>query len=187
MNPTYKILFVCTGNICRSPTAEGIMQSLIKGAGLEEKIYVDSAGTHAWHQGEKPDHRAIHCAKSFGIDLTYINSRPITPEDFQTFDEILVMDDKNIQALQNKFGILTSPLAGEVTELSGLPLSEVMRGTTYQEKTPRIAKVRKLLDYAPSWGHNVPDPYYNDGFDHVFQMLEDACQNLLEETKNNIV
>lgn len=156
MSDPYKILFVCTGNICRSPTAEGIMTSLIKNEGLEDKIWVDSAGTHGWHQGEPPDTRSIHCAKGFGIDLTFICSRPMTPNDFKDFDLILVMDEANCQEIKHTF-----------------------KGQDY-------SKVKKLLSYAPGWGTDVPDPYYNNGFDRVFMMIEDACHNLLDELKQKL-
>ncbi|MDR1026329.1 MAG: low molecular weight phosphotyrosine protein phosphatase [Lactobacillus sp.] len=160
----YKILFVCTGNICRSPTAEGIMQSLIKNEGLEDKIKIDSAGTHGWHNGEGADLRAVHCAKGFGIDLTYICSRPLVLDDFDSFDLILIMDEANKRDIGN---IIT-------------------RSSNHDDILARLDKVHKILEYAPDWGEDVPDPYYNDRFDEVFMMLQDACQNVLEEVKKHI-
>lgn len=149
----YKILFVCLGNICRSPTAEGIMRKLIKDAGLENEISVDSAGISSYHQGDRPDSRSIECAERHGIDIRDLRSRPVRADDFAEFDLILGMDDGNIEDL-----LLKRPEGDE-----------------------RYAKasIKKLLEYAPQYGENVPDPYYHNGFDRVFEMMEVACQNLL--------
>lgn len=155
----YKVLFVCLGNICRSPTAEGIMKHLIKEKGLEDKIYIDSAGISAWHKGESPDSRSVACAYKFGIDISSQQSRPLVSEDFTNFDLILGMDDKNMSELTS--------------------ISKVVKTT---------AKVDRILKYAPGYGENVPDPYYNNGFDRVFEMVSIACENLLDEIirENNI-
>lgn len=155
----YKILFVCLGNICRSPTAEGIMKSLVKEKDLEDKIYIDSAGISSWHKGESPDFRSVSCAKSFGIDISCQKSRPLTDKDFTEFDLILGMDEQNFAELKLR-----------------------------SNNVKTTAKIDKLLSYAPSYGSNVPDPYYNNGFDRVFEMIAVACDNLLEElTKNKII
>lgn len=156
----YKLLFVCAGNICRSPTAEGIMKKLVKAAGFEDSIYVDSAGTSSYHSSDIPDSRSIECADRHGLDLRSQRSRPVRAEDFAFFDLILAMDDQNIWNLEQK-------------RPHGDP--------RYQK-----AEVKKILEYAPQYGSNVPDPYYLDGFDHVYEMLEVACQNLLAQIKPQI-
>ena len=96
----YKILFVCAGNICRSPTAEGIMRKLIKEQGLEKEIAVDSAGTSSYHQGDAPDSRAISCALIHGVDIRDIRSRALRADDFADFDLILAMDNMNLADMQ---------------------------------------------------------------------------------------
>ncbi len=151
----YKILFVCQGNICRSPTAEGIMRKLVKDAGLDTEISVDSAGISAYHQGDMPDLRSVECAERHGLNLRNLRSRPVRAEDFAEFDLILGMDDTNIEDLAWR----------------------------RPEGDQRYSKalVKKLLEYAPEYGENVPDPYYHNGFDRVFEMMEAACKNLLKE------
>lgn len=157
----YKILFVCTGNICRSPTAEGFMCRLVEDAGLTDKIYVDSAGTSSYHDGDMPDARSIECAALHGLDLCSLRSSPVRAEDFAEFDLILAMDSQNIWNLDQK-----RP-----------------RGDWHYEK----AEVKKLLEYAPEYGENVPDPYYGEhGFENVYNMIAQACRNLLEEFKEKI-
>ena len=151
----YKLLFVCTGNICRSPTAEGIMRRLIQEQGLEDKIMVDSAGTSAYHSGDAPDSRAISCAFAHGLDITMLRSRPLRADDFAEFDLILAMDDNNVWNLEQK--------------------------RPYGDARYQKAVVKKILEYAPEYGENVPDPYYHNGFDRVFEMIETACGRLLAE------
>lgn len=150
----YKVLFVCTGNICRSPTAEGIMRDLVKKHGVEDKIYVDSAGISGWYEGEKPDNRSIACAKSFGVDISQLRSRPLLDSDFTEFDLILGMDNRNMTALE-----------------------------TIGSKTEVTAKIDRLLSYASKYGDSVPDPYYADNFDYVFEMITVACENLINYIK----
>ena len=154
----FKILFVCTGNICRSPTADGYMRKLVKAAGLQDRILIDSAGTSSYHHGEEPDVRAAECALRHGVDLRNLRSRPVRAEDFAEFDLILAMDSQNIWNLDMK-------------RPSGDPRYE-------------YAEVKKLLEYAPEYGENIPDPYYgNDGFENVYRMISAACDNLLNELK----
>lgn len=155
----YKILFVCMGNICRSPTAEGVMQKLINDADLAEEIQVDSAGTASYHHGDRPDWRSIECADNHQVDLRGLRSRPVRAEDFSEFDLILAMDENNFADLHYR-----RPL-----------------GDARYEK----AAIKKLLDFAPEYGENVPDPYYENGFERVFTMIETACKNLLTEYSNS--
>ena len=149
-----KILFVCAGNICRSPTAEGIMRRLIKEQGLERQIIVDSAGTSAYHNGDAPDPRAVACALEHRLDIRDLRSRPVRADDFAEFDLILAMDGMNIVELEYRRPIGNS---------------------RYNH-----AQIELILNYAPEYGQEVPDPYYHNGFDNVFQMLETACRNLLQ-------
>ncbi len=158
MNATNKVrvLFVCMGNICRSPTAQGIFRNLVQEAGLEEFIEVDSAGTHAYHVGNPPDQRAQETAQRRGLELSDLRARQVSQEDFERFDYILAMDEDNHYSLS-----LVCPLE-------------------YQEK------LGLLMEYAPHWGEReVPDPYYggDQGFEQVFDMVEAACQGLLEEIR----
>ena len=150
-----KILFVCLGNICRSPTAQGIMQSLIEGKGLQDKFELDSAGLYGGHAGELPDHRMrVHASKR-GYRLTH-RSRPVRPSDFDTYDLIIAMDDSNFHKLR------------------------AMAPTLYGEE-----KVVRMIDYVKGYPqfHSVPDPYYegSEGFEIVLDLLEDGCNNLLNE------
>ncbi len=150
---TVKLLFVCLGNICRSPSAEGIMNHLIQQAGLEGQIICDSAGTSGYHINEPPDPRMTAAAYRQGIALTG-HSRKVEPADFEQFDLILAMDDENYRTL----------LARERT---GSDRSKVRLMCDFCRRSPET---------------EVPDPYYGgtDGFDHVIDLLLDACSGLLE-------
>ncbi len=146
------VLFVCMGNICRSPTAQGVFESLVRQQGLDEFIRVDSAGTHAYHLGEQPDRRSQATALDRGVDLSAQRARRVVPEDFERFDYILVMDRNNLQGLQ------------------GIGKAE-----------PR-GQVRLFMEFASRWSETeVPDPYYGgpNGFDRVLDMIEDASAGLL--------
>lgn len=147
-----KILFVCLGNICRSPMAEGVMLRLIQEAGLEEEFEIDSAGTAAYHEGELADSRMRSHAARRGYQLTH-RSRPVTTEDFYHFDLIIGMDDQNISNLHHK-----------------APSVETSR------------KIHRMTDYCVNMeADHVPDPYYggSSGFEFVIDLLEDACKGLL--------
>lgn len=155
---TYKLLFVCLGNICRSPSAENIMNHLIKEAGLEHEITCDSAGTSGYHVGASPDRRMNAAAIKRGIELRG-KSRKLTPPDLQRFDLILAMDRENYQ------DILYLDREGK-----------------YEDK------VRLMCDFATSKNdREVPDPYYGgqDGFDYVIDLLLDACGGLLDYIINS--
>jgi len=147
-----KLLFVCLGNICRSPAAENIMNAQIKTAGWGEKITCDSAGTSSYHVGDRPDRRMTESLKKRGYPVQG-RSRQFFPEDFQEFDLILAMDRDNYRQ------ILAQDPQGQ-----------------YQDK------VKMICDYAENFpDQEVPDPYYGGqaGFEHVIDLLEDACGNLL--------
>jgi len=146
-----KILFVCLGNICRSPAAEGIFSKKAYEAGLT--VTVDSAGTSAWHAGEKADRRMRQTAKNRGYELTSI-SRPVISSDFDDFDYLIAMDDHNYEDLRQK--------AGNVEQMD---------------------KVLRMRDFFSDKHYDhVPDPYYggDQGFEMVIDLLEDASDNLIK-------
>ena len=146
-------LFVCTGNICRSPTAEGIFRKQVAEAGLAERIVIDSAGTHGYHVGEPPDPRTQAAAARRGYDLSMLRARQFEREDFSRFDLVLAMDEDNHEFLAR----LCQPAHDH--------------------------KLRMMMDYAGRFRERaVPDPYYGGprGFERVIDMLEDAAQGLLQ-------
>ncbi len=152
-----KVLFVCLGNICRSPLAEGVFKHLVSYEGLEDKIFVDSAGTSGWHIGEPPDPRSIEVAMENGIDLNSYGRKAISL-DFEEFDYIIAMDGNNYSDLKNRSG------------------SSV-------EGAAKLYLMRDFDDIGK--GQDVPDPYYggDDGFSYVFELLDRSCRNLLEEIR----
>lgn len=155
---TYKLLFVCLGNICRSPSAENIMNHLIEEAGLTTKITCDSAGTSGYHIGAAPDRRMNHAAMTRGLELQG-KSRKLKPADLQNFDLILAMDRENYQ---------------DIVYLD--------REGKYE------SKVRLMCEFATTkTDKEVPDPYYGgqDGFDYVIDLLFDACAGLLDYVVNS--
>ncbi len=150
----YKILFVCLGNICRSPAAQGIMEKMIADRGLQDRFYVDSAGTYGGHNGSLPDERMRIHARSRGYELTHL-SRQVTGHDFETFDLIVIMDKNNLHGLR------------------------CMKDVVDERKVVEIARYLRMHP-----GHDsVPDPYYDgaEGFELVLDLLEDACHGLLDE------
>lgn len=137
---------VCLGNICRSPLAEGILQSKVN----DDKVFVDSAGTAAYHVGELPDTRSIEVARKYGIDLTNQRARKFTTKDFADFDSIYAMDKENYHNILS--------LATDTSETE---------------------KVKMILNETnPQQNLSVPDPYYggDEGFENVYQMLDEACE-----------
>lgn len=149
----YKVLFVSTGNLCRSPSAEGVFRSLVDEAGLSDAVGVGSAGTHSYHIGEAPDARAQAAANQRGYDLSTITARQITADDFRDYDLILVMDWQNLSALQ------------------------------YQSAKMYHAKLMLLMRFSNEFEEaTVPDPYLGgpEGFTKVLDYIEDACEGVLE-------
>ena len=158
---TQKLLFVCLGNICRSPAAEGVFLHLIEAQGLSDHFVVDSAGTGSWHVGNKADARMRTAAERRGIYLPS-RARQIKLDDFSRFDLVLTMDSDNLRNVRS--------LAKEAGNNS-------------------TATIRPMLSYARATGlEDVPDPYYGgeQGFEHVLDLLEDACSGLIEEIKPQI-
>lgn len=148
-----RILFVCTGNICRSPTAEAVARYLIASNGLGESVEVDSAGTHDYHVGEAPDPRTVKAAARRGYDLSSLRARSLEEDDFQRFDIIVALDHSHLDSMHRRCPAVYRP------------------------------KLVLLTDYARTpGGRGVPDPYYGGeaGFDAVLDMCEDAVEGLLE-------
>ena len=148
------VLFVCYGNICRSPTAEGVFARFVERAGLASRVRAQSAGTSGYHEGELPDSRSVACMKKHGIDITYQHSRPISTDDLQRFDLIYVMDSSNYRDVTN--------LARNEEELHKIKL---IMSEVYADKVP-----------------DVPDPYYggDHGFENVYKMLDKATDRIIE-------
>jgi protein-tyrosine phosphatase len=146
-----KVLFVCLGNICRSPMAEGILTDLVAKSGL--KWEVDSAGTGDWHVGEKPDPRALATAKKFGVDISKQKARQFTPEDFDNFDRIYVMDTNNYR--------------------------DLLKQTRGQADMVKVDWVLNLSH--PGQNKGVTDPYFaEDQFETVFNELKESCKVLIQ-------
>ena len=151
-----RVLFVCMGNICRSPLAHGVFENVLRREGLEDEGFVDSAGTGAWHVGSPPDERAQRSASLRGLDLSTQRARRISPDDCDTFDYVLTMDEENYRA---------------VAALCQRGSAEVRPFLDY---APNRAETQ------------VPDPFYGgslEGFEHVLDLVEEASEGLLEEIK----
>jgi protein-tyrosine phosphatase len=150
----YQILFVCLGNICRSPAAEGVMHSMVEQAGLNSMIHIDSAGTEGWHRGKLPDARMREAAKARGYTLQS-RARQVRLADLETFDLILAMDADNLRNLR-------------ALDPEGL----------------HTKKIQAFCDFCTDHDEKeVPDPYYggSEGFEKVLDLLEDGCANVLRQ------
>ena len=151
-----RVLFVCMGNICRSPTAEGVFREFVRRHAPELQLEIDSAGTHDYHVGEPPDPRALKAASTRGFDISGLRARQVEDADFERFDLILAMDRLNYETLRDR-----SPPAFH-------------------------SRIRLLLEFADDTGRQeVPDPYYGGakGFEEVLDLLEDASAGLLAEVR----
>jgi len=151
-----KVLFVCMGNICRSPTAHAVFQKFVDDIGLNEVIEIDSAGTYGYHIGKKPDSRATSAAANRGYDLSVLRARKIEQSDFEKFDYLLAMDSENYEDLESKCD------------------------RQYKHK------IKLFLEFAPHVEvQEVPDPYYGGlkGFEAVLDLVEDASKGLLKHIK----
>lgn len=158
-DPQFRVLFVCMGNICRSPTAQGAFVKVLVEKAAELAVHVDSAGTHAYHVGEPPDPRARRAAERRGIDLSRQRARRVSVEDFASFDLILAMDKLNHAALMD------------------------MSPPEYHER------IKLILEFAPRLElEDVPDPYYGgiNGFERVLDLVEEASIGLLEHVRARI-
>ena len=154
-----KVLFVCMGNICRSPTAEGVFRQFLRKKKLDGRVEVDSAGTHGYHVGEAPDQRTQRAAASRGYDLSNMRARKVAPQDLDYFDLILAMDHNNL---------------------------EVLKRICPPEKYERLGL---FMTYAKKFDDDeVPDPYYGlgHGFDLVLDMVEDAANGLIESIEKQL-
>jgi len=149
-----RILFVCMGNICRSPSAEGVFRSLLAQRAPQLSVEIDSAGTHDYHVGEPPDERAIAAARRRGIDLSALRARSVRASDFDYFDLILAMDEQNLRELRRR------------------------------APAQRHERIRLMMEFGPDASLlDVPDPYYGgpQGFEQVLDLLEEAAEGLLRD------
>jgi protein-tyrosine phosphatase len=154
------VLFICMGNICRSPTAEAVFRVYVENAGLSEHITIDSAGTHDYHIGDAPDSRTQHAALQRGYDMSELRGRQVEQRDFIRFDYVLAMDRANLAILQS-----IAP-------------------------SDRQTQAQLFLDYARHHvEREVPDPYFGgaDGFERVLDMVEDAAEGLLQHIRQKIL
>ena len=155
LNKEVKVLFVCMGNICRSPTAQAVFEYLVAARGLSDQIYTDSAGTHAYHIGEQPDKRSQQTARKRGIDMSAQSARQVEKDDFTTFDYVLAMDEANYLDLEKM--------------------------ATFKQCEERLHLFMNFAAYRNET--EVPDPYYGGthGFERVFDMVQEASEGLLAE------
>lgn len=154
-----RVLFVCLGNICRSPTAEAVFRTVVREAGLADRVEIDSCGLIDCHAGGPPDARQAAAAERRGHDLSGLRARQVTPEDFDTFDLLLGMDDSVVESLEK-----LAPPGREGRVMHFLGLDE------------------------PGAQREVPDPYYGgpEGFDHVIDLIEDGAQMLIERVRREM-
>lgn len=155
----FRVLLVCMGNICRSPTAEAVLRHYIRNHRLGDKVEVDSAGTHGYHVGEAPDARTQRAARARGYDLSQLRARKVARQDLDYFDLILAMDKSNLDNLKR----MATP--------------------------EQLGRIKLFMDYARNFDdEEVPDPYYGlgHGFDLVLDMVEDASKGLVEVIKTDL-
>jgi protein-tyrosine phosphatase len=164
-SPSLRVLMVCMGNICRSPTAEGVLRHKLQAAGLADLIDVDSAGTHAHHVGHPPDPRSVKCAQERGYELAHLQARKVQPLDFERFDLVLAMDWDNLALLED-----------------ACPPDPALR-----------RRIRRLTEFLPAdsplaGAQVVPDPYYGgpQGFAHVLDLVEASCDGLVPYLKDRV-
>jgi protein-tyrosine phosphatase len=153
------ILFVCMGNICRSPSAEGFFTAALQRSGITDVVTTDSAGTHSWHIGHAPDSRAVETASEFKVDIGHLRARKVAASDFERFDLIIAMDHSNLADLQR-----IQPPGSK-------------------------ASLKMMMDYHPEGRlQEVPDPYYGgkEGFIHMCELLKAATEGLLEDIENRL-
>lgn len=153
------VVFICMGNICRSPTAEAVFRQRVEAAGLADRVQIDSAGTHAYHIGNPPDARSMKTAAARGYAMDSLRARQVTAQDIAAFDYVLAMDEENLSILQRL-------------------------ASTENPNKPRL-----LMDFAPHFGRrDVPDPYYGgaQGFEQVLDMIEAASDGLLAELRQRL-
>ena len=153
-NKITRILFVCLGNICRSPAAEAMLRCVTDREGLTGRVFIDSAGTYGGHSGELSDPRMRRAAASRGIEMTH-RARQVREDDFEKFDMVIAMDDNNYENL--------------------------FRLAPDREAQQKIYRFREFLRHNPDWSY-IPDPYYegHEGFELVLDLLEDGCSTLVE-------
>ncbi len=156
MNAPYCVVFICTGNICRSPTAHGVFRLRVHNAGFDADVRVDSAGTHGYHVGDAPDRRSQAHARARGYELADLRARQLAGPDFAQADLLLVMDDDNLSAAESRCP------------------------AEHRHKLRRFTEFCRVHR-----SRSVPDPYYGgaDGFEHVLDLVEDACDGLLAHVR----
>jgi protein-tyrosine phosphatase len=159
-----KVLFVCLGNICRSPTAHGVLERKLAMAGLSDTVEVDSAGTAAWHVGKQPDPRSQETARKRDYDLSHLRARQVISEDFLEFDYVLAMDNENLENLQ-----------------------KIMPSSDTKAKPELFLEAYSTPTLISKGLTQVPDPYYggDGGFEAVLDMIEEACDQLILDIKSN--